>query len=137
MPNTNWLDRTIGLVSPKRGLKRARARAVTALIERRYDGAKVGRRSDGWITASNDANTEIATDLIRLRNRSRDLVRNNAYAAKAVFALAANLVGTGIIPRARSTHEHGAVQADRLWACLLYTSPSPRDQRGSRMPSSA
>ena len=24
-----------------------------------------------------------------------------------------------------------------LEACLLYTSPSPRDQRGSRMPSSA
>ena len=24
-----------------------------------------------------------------------------------------------------------------LKACLLYTSPSPRDQRGSRMPSSA
>ena len=23
------------------------------------------------------------------------------------------------------------------WPCLLYTSPSPRDQRGSRMPSSA
>ena len=23
------------------------------------------------------------------------------------------------------------------WNCLLYTSPSPRDQRGSRMPSSA
>ena len=25
----------------------------------------------------------------------------------------------------------------RNWTCLLYTSPSPRDQRGSRMPSSA
>ena len=24
-----------------------------------------------------------------------------------------------------------------LFACLLYTSPSPRDQRGARMPSSA
>ena len=24
-----------------------------------------------------------------------------------------------------------------LYSCLLYTSPSPRDQRGSRMPSSA
>ena len=24
-----------------------------------------------------------------------------------------------------------------LFSCLLYTSPSPRDQRGSRMPSSA
>ena len=32
-----------------------------------------------------------------------------------------------------------ALQPDErlLWVCLLYTSPSPRDQRGSRMPSSA
>ena len=28
-------------------------------------------------------------------------------------------------------------QHDALKRCLLYTSPSPRDQRGSRMPSSA
>ena len=28
-------------------------------------------------------------------------------------------------------------QATRIMTCLLYTSPSPRDQRGSRMPSSA
>ena len=26
---------------------------------------------------------------------------------------------------------------ERYYHCLLYTSPSPRDQRGSRMPSSA
>ena len=26
---------------------------------------------------------------------------------------------------------------DKFMLCLLYTSPSPRDQRGSRMPSSA
>ena len=30
-----------------------------------------------------------------------------------------------------------SVLMDRLPDCLLYTSPSPRDQRGSRMPSSA
>ena len=30
-----------------------------------------------------------------------------------------------------------AVLAADLKSCLLYTSPSPRDQRGSRMPSSA
>ena len=29
------------------------------------------------------------------------------------------------------------VFADQAYPCLLYTSPSPRDQRGSRMPSSA
>ena len=28
-------------------------------------------------------------------------------------------------------------KAERLRGCLLYTSPSPRDQRGARMPSSA
>ena len=32
---------------------------------------------------------------------------------------------------------HYAVQFAKLKGCLLYTSPSPRDQRGSRMPSSA
>ena len=31
----------------------------------------------------------------------------------------------------------GNVQKVITWDCLLYTSPSPRDQRGSRMPSSA
>ena len=48
---------------------------------------------------------------------------------------------------AQSMHREGAdlaftYQNDRLKdrvvdICLLYTSPSPRDQRGSRMPSSA
>ena len=31
----------------------------------------------------------------------------------------------------------GGKATDRGVICLLYTSPSPRDQRGSRMPSSA
>ena len=31
----------------------------------------------------------------------------------------------------------GFTAPDQDWRCLLYTSPSPRDQRGSRMPSSA
>ena len=31
----------------------------------------------------------------------------------------------------------GGELGQRLYTCLLYTSPSPRDQRGSRMPSSA
>ena len=33
--------------------------------------------------------------------------------------------------------KHGAIVEAKGWICLLYTSPSPRDQRGSRMPSSA
>ena len=33
--------------------------------------------------------------------------------------------------------EHGGESTVLTLGCLLYTSPSPRDQRGSRMPSSA
>ena len=40
--------------------------------------------------------------------------------------------GIGVNPRELSKRE-----VERLTRCLLYTSPSPRDQRGSRMPSSA
>ena len=33
--------------------------------------------------------------------------------------------------------DHNVPTTDRSKGCLLYTSPSPRDQRGARMPSSA
>ena len=36
-----------------------------------------------------------------------------------------------------SIHKHGALAGVQLYYCLLYTSPSPRDKRQSRMPSSA
>ena len=34
-------------------------------------------------------------------------------------------------------HQIKIIKENDRWICLLYTSPSPRDQRGSRMPSSA
>ena len=40
--------------------------------------------------------------LIWLRNRSRDLIRNNPYAARAIEELAGNVVGTGIVPKAKT-----------------------------------
>ena len=51
------------------------------------------------------------------------------------------LVGTILIdlvcPTLRADVEVQNVSASGSYDCLLYTSPSPRDQRGSRMPSSA
>ena len=79
-------------------LNKARIRAATNLLERSYDGAKTGRRTSGWTTGSNSANAEIAPALSLLRNRSRDLVRNNPYAAKAINTLVSSTIGTGITP---------------------------------------
>ncbi len=111
----NWLDRAIGAVSPGAGLRRVRQRHALRLVQRAYEGAKAGRRTEGWVTAGTGANAEIGPASSRLRDRSRDLVRNNPYAAKAVNALVSNLVGTGIVPRARSRKLAAARQADQLW----------------------
>ena len=45
-----------------------------------------------------------------------------------------------IVVNAEKIHVSGKKNDEKLYyhhTCLLYTSPSPRDQRGSRMPSSA
>jgi capsid protein len=112
----NFLDRAIGLVAPGTALRRAQARAGLAMLARSYEGARIGRRTDGWVVAGTSANAEIGTAIARLRERTRDLVRNNPYAAKAVQAVVSNLVGTGIMPRARGVDAVVNDQADTLWA---------------------
>src|SRR5512132_4333278 len=86
-----------------------------------YEGARVGRRTEGWVAAGTSANAEIGTALSRLRDRSRDLVRNNPYAGKAVQAVVSNLVGTGILPRARSGDVAVNEAADKLWTRFAET----------------
>ena len=56
-----------------------------------------------------------------------------ALSTPALASPAADIVTTTIDKRDLTT-EYGV---ERVYNCLLYTSPSPRDQRGSRMPSSA
>ena len=46
--------------------------------------------------------------------------------------------GSIVLLLGRQHIAHGAtIVAVRVWPCLLYTSPSPRDRTRSRMPSSA
>src|SRR5579859_749697 len=66
----------------------------------RYEGATAGRRVHGWYAGAADANVELMGALIWLRDRSRDLIRNNPYACKAIEELVGNTVGTGISPQA-------------------------------------
>lgn len=91
----NWLDRTIGWVSPTRGARRLQARRAMSVLG--YDGARSGRRTDGWVTASTSADAESVSAMGALRDRARDLARNNPYAARAIDVKVANTIGTGIL----------------------------------------
>lgn len=95
----NLLDRVIAAISPQRGARRMRARKAFEIARRGYEGASVGRQTDGWLTGSTSADTEIWNAGARLRDRSRDLVRNDPLALKAVDVLISNIVGEGILPR--------------------------------------
>jgi lambda family phage portal protein len=115
MAGPNWLDHAIGAVAPRAAVRRLLARRSFAALTRGYDGAARGRRTDGWRAPGTSADTEIATAGALLRDRTRDLVRNNPHAAKAVSVLVNNIVGAGIMPRAASGNETLDRQADHLW----------------------
>jgi lambda family phage portal protein len=115
MVQASWLDRAIGAVTPRAALRRVLARQGFEALTRGYDGATRGRRTDGWRAPNSSADAEIAVASALLRDRMRDLVRNNPHAAKAVSVLVNNIVGAGIMPRAASGIEALDRQTDTLW----------------------
>ena len=110
-----WIDNLIGIFAPQAALRRKEARAALNLIKRDYEAAKFGRRTDGWWTSGTSANTEVLSAGTKLRDRARDLVRNNPYAKKAVRIFSDNFIGTGIIPEARSPSDKLNKQIMKAW----------------------
>lgn len=111
----NWFDKVVGWFSPQAGLRRARARAATNTLLA-YEGADSGRRTAGWMTTGSSANSEIGSALEKLRSRSRDLVRNSPYAARALDELVGQAIGTGIAAQASSANEALNRQIDEAWS---------------------
>jgi lambda family phage portal protein len=101
----NLLDRLILAVDPKAGLQRLRARAAAAGVRLAYEGAKTGRRTEGWITAGGSGNAELGGDIATLRNRSRSLIRDNHYAANACEQWAVYSVSYGITPQPKASSQ--------------------------------
>lgn len=106
----NIIDRIIGFFSPALGLKRAQNRIALDKV-RRYEAAAMGRRTENWRTLPTSANQETEYALTTLRNRSRDLDRNNPYAARAFNVIANNVVGAGIKP----APENGSDDIKTAW----------------------
>src|SRR4051794_9994125 len=92
-----------------------RAIARSYLDERGYDGAAGGRRTAGMRAPSTSADAEISRAIPNLRSRMRDLDRNNPHARKALTVWVNNLVGPGIMPRAKSGYKALDAAAMTLW----------------------
>lgn len=96
----NLIDKVIGFFSPASAVQRVLARQTLHLIdkqgERAYDAASFSRRTKNWFAPRTSATTENAQALQRLRDRARELVRNNCWVAKAINTLANNVAGSGM-----------------------------------------
>ena len=63
---------------------------------RAYAGAVSDRLTANWMSSQLSADAEIRGSLRKLRDRSREMVRNNPYAKQAKRTTQINVVGTGM-----------------------------------------
>ena len=115
MTELNFIDRALSVIAPRAALERIRARlALNAALG--YEGATKSRRLSGWKTVSGaSANTEIRPALRTLRDRSRDLARNDEYGNSAISKIQSNIVGAGIIPVFVSASKTKSKKLKDLW----------------------
>lgn len=105
-----WLDRVLMQLAPERAYRRARAQAATRAIMN-YDAASKGRRTYGWKAPGTAADAAAAASLARLRNLSRDMIRNRPLAVRGRDVVTGNVVGTGIMPSVRMEDPEAAEAA--------------------------
>jgi len=118
----SFLDKALEIFSPSTAYRRLQYKKAIEILDstgiRKYEGASRGKRVKNWNASNGSANTETAFDLRLLRNRSRDLVRNNNYAKKAIEVIQNNGVGSGIVlslDGSKAT-EKKLMEEWRLWA---------------------
>jgi lambda family phage portal protein len=77
------------------------SRSIEALSGAYYGGSKKRRQTHGWSPIGGDADADTLWDLESLRNRSRDLLRNQPIATGAVSTTCTNVVGSGLKMQSR------------------------------------
>ena len=113
MPESR-LDRLIAYFSPTRGAARLAARRQIEALA--YEGARRSRREELWLPGTGtSANAEVSQARITLRDRARDMRRNNAYARKAISVLVTNRIGTGILATADGPNKRLNDRVQAAW----------------------
>lgn len=97
------IDSTIELFSPKVAFQRRQARAASKIMMYAggYSGASKDRLHSSWMPGGGSADADILPDLPTLRERSRDLIRNDGFASGIIKTFSINVIGTGIRAQSR------------------------------------
>lgn len=94
---------------------RTAAPADRSRVMASFEATQGRRRLASWRPTSSHVNAILSASGSSLRNRARDLVRNNAYAASASDCFVANTVGAGIVPRSRAPERWMREAIQRAW----------------------
>ena len=81
---TAAIDKTIDVFAPAVGLKRRAARTANEQFAQSFRGARTNRLMNNWTVTSGSADYDLLPDLALLRERSRELIRNDPHAASVV-----------------------------------------------------
>ena len=102
---------------------------------RTAESEDAGQRLDKWLSSW----TELSRSRIRDLVESGNVRANGDIVGKVTTKVRPEIeYAVRVPPPVDDTPQPENIPLDILFEdCLLYTSPSPRDQRGSRMPSSA
>ena len=76
--------------------KRKAPTAQAAPRRRMYQGAQFSRLTADWVTSNTSADSEVYGSAQKLRDRARQLCRDNDYARQALRAIEGNVIGQGI-----------------------------------------
>lgn len=110
----NLLERGIAYFSPSYALQRTQDRVANEAI-RAYNAASRGRRTANWRATGASQNSEVLAAGAVLRNRSRELGRNNPFAKKALQSITTNTIGTGIKAKIVSDKPRPQKKAQLAW----------------------
>ena len=104
----------MGIRSALRELFRPEVTSTPAPRRRGYAGAQSSRLTLNWVAGGTSADSEIKSSSRALRQRSRQLCRDNVYAVQAQRTVVNNVIGTGVKLQAQVRKQRGGKLDDRI-----------------------
>ena len=95
-----WYDRFLGRTPKKK----------KTIFKRSYQGANTGRLFADFLTSSTSADAEIKDNLRILRDRARELSRNDSFISRYLNLMVSNVIGrVGVRVSSKARNEDGSL----------------------------